>query len=94
MEPEGGGSPSILNKLLSNAQQFQMELQQIYSNPHLDSQCLSVQQRTDCQAVDFSSQWMVSQAGGIPGVPNQFSQNSKQFQMELWQIYSDPHVKS
>jgi len=36
MEPEGG---SIPNESLSNAEQFQMVLQQIYYNPSLDSQC-------------------------------------------------------
>ena len=69
-----------------------MELGQIYSNPHLDSQCLSVQQITDCQAVDFESQWMEPVACEIPSVSSQFSQNSTQFQMDLRQIYSHYHL--
>jgi len=50
--------------------------------------------RIDCQAVEFSSKWMKPEAGGIPGVSSHFLHKSKQFQMDLWQIYIDSHLDS
>jgi len=50
--------------------------------------------RTDCQGVDFESQWMGPEAGGIPGVSKRSLMNSKQLQMDLPQISSDSYLDS
>jgi len=77
-----------------SAEQFQIELRQIYSTSHLDSQCFSVGGRIDCQAVEFYSKWMKLEAGSIPGVSSHFLHNFRQFQMDLRQIYIDSHLDS
>ena len=58
MEPEAEAIPGFSKQVIINSKQFHMELQQIYSNSRLDSQCFYVGQRTGCQAVYSDSLWM------------------------------------
>jgi len=44
--------------------------------------------------MNFDSKLMELGAGGIPFISNKFPMNSKQFQMELQQIYSNSHLDS
>jgi len=48
--------------------------------------------RTDCLAVDFDSKWMETEVVGIPVISNQFLLSPTQLQMELWNVYSNPHL--
>ena len=74
MDSYAGGIAIVLKQFLMKSKQFQMELQTIYSNSSLHSPCFYIGQRTDCQAVDFDSQYMVIEAGCMSGISNQFTQ--------------------
>jgi len=73
MESEAEDIPGFSKQFIMNYKQFQMELQQIYYNSCLDSQCFYVEQRPDCQAVYFDSPWMEPRAGGT-GDMSKFSE--------------------
>ena len=49
---------------------------------------------SECQAVDFDSQWMEPNEGGLASVSKQCLMKSEEFQMELWHLYSDFHLDS
>ena len=70
MEAGPGGITIVSNYLLLNSNQFQMELQEIYSDSCLDYQWFYVWRRTHCQALTFDSKWMEPDAGSITSLQN------------------------